>query len=224
MIDQPLPRAVERLDVLLLERLLRHEPHVPVAVNARDAATKGTPSIVEASLENDWFTFRHNGAPFRDEEIAHLIYYGSTKRGVSAGSSDPIGRFGSGFLTPHLLAKQINVSGRLHDGRRFKFVLNRQGASPDDLSRAMDKSRDEFTRSLAHSDDLSKFTTEYRYPLSSAVRLLAESGVSALEKFAPYTLAFNPQLRELRIVRAASLIKIRILGVLDWGRLSRKAA
>jgi len=30
MIDQPLPRAVERLDVLLFEGLLRHEPHVPL--------------------------------------------------------------------------------------------------------------------------------------------------------------------------------------------------
>jgi len=31
MIDQALARAVERLDVLLFERLLRHEPHVPYA-------------------------------------------------------------------------------------------------------------------------------------------------------------------------------------------------
>jgi hypothetical protein len=30
MIDQPLPGAVKRLDVLLFERLLRHEPHVPL--------------------------------------------------------------------------------------------------------------------------------------------------------------------------------------------------
>src|SRR5258708_22425880 len=28
MIDQPLPRAVERLDILLFEGLLRHEPHL----------------------------------------------------------------------------------------------------------------------------------------------------------------------------------------------------
>src|SRR5215469_13735939 len=30
MIDQPLPRAMERLDILLFECLLRHEPHIPL--------------------------------------------------------------------------------------------------------------------------------------------------------------------------------------------------
>jgi hypothetical protein len=30
MIDQPQPSAMERLDVLLFEGLLRHEPHVPL--------------------------------------------------------------------------------------------------------------------------------------------------------------------------------------------------
>ena len=36
MIDQPLPRAMERLDVLLFERLLRHEPHVPLLYSRAD--------------------------------------------------------------------------------------------------------------------------------------------------------------------------------------------
>src|SRR5712672_783372 len=36
MIDQPLPRAVERLDVLLFEGLLRHEPHVPLLYRSAD--------------------------------------------------------------------------------------------------------------------------------------------------------------------------------------------
>ena len=36
MIDQPLPRAVKRLDVLLLQSLLRHEPHVPLLYRGAD--------------------------------------------------------------------------------------------------------------------------------------------------------------------------------------------
>src|SRR5215472_12460124 len=46
--------------------------------NARDAA-KNHAAIVEATLTEHSFTFRHDGAPFRGKEIAHLIYYGSTK-------------------------------------------------------------------------------------------------------------------------------------------------
>jgi hypothetical protein len=36
MIDQSLPRAVKRLDVLLFEGLLRHEPHVPLLYRSAD--------------------------------------------------------------------------------------------------------------------------------------------------------------------------------------------
>ena len=36
MINQPLPRAMERLDVLLFERLLRHEPHVALLYGRAD--------------------------------------------------------------------------------------------------------------------------------------------------------------------------------------------
>src|ERR1019366_2306818 len=36
MIDQPLTRAVECLDVLLFERLLRHEPHVRLLYRRAD--------------------------------------------------------------------------------------------------------------------------------------------------------------------------------------------
>ena len=36
MIGQPLPRAVKGLDILLFERLLRHEPHVPLLDRSTD--------------------------------------------------------------------------------------------------------------------------------------------------------------------------------------------
>jgi len=92
--------------------------------NARDAAGKNLRSVVEASLSAGAFVFRHSGEPFREEEIAHLIYYGSSKHDPE--SSDPIGNFGSGFLTTHLLAKSVSVKGTMYDGRQFNFVLERR--------------------------------------------------------------------------------------------------
>jgi len=48
------------------------------------------------------FIFSHNGAPFTSREILHLIFHGSTKRE----STGTIGRYGTGFLTTHVLSSE----------------------------------------------------------------------------------------------------------------------
>src|SRR5213596_2620336 len=69
--------------------------------NAADATdlAKGK-NKVRIDVNQHKFRFEHDGAPFDDREISHLIYHGSTKQG------DPTkkGKFGSGFLTIHLIA------------------------------------------------------------------------------------------------------------------------
>ena len=64
--------------------------------NARDASTGSDTGLV-ASIEHneDELIFRHNGAYFKIDEIAHLIYHGSTK----IENAETIGQYGSGF--PH---------------------------------------------------------------------------------------------------------------------------
>ncbi|MBX3419016.1 MAG: ATP-binding protein [Pirellulaceae bacterium] len=58
--------------------------------NARDAAGRKSKVSVSVVFNGKTLRFQHNGPPFRDEEIAHLIFHGSTKHHEHAG----IGRFG----------------------------------------------------------------------------------------------------------------------------------
>ena len=77
--------------------------------NARDVALpQGVTVSIDAS--DSCLILKHTGRPFRNREVAHLIYHGSTK----AKEEGDLGRFGSGFLSTHLLSPVVRVRGVLH--------------------------------------------------------------------------------------------------------------
>ena len=102
--------------------------------NARDTSIDvDTPLIVSVEHEQGDIIFRHNGRGFADSEITHLIHHGSTK----VETDEAIGKFGSGFLTTHLLSSEINVSGQLDTGQSFEFCLKREDSSVEELRDSM---------------------------------------------------------------------------------------
>ena len=127
--------------------------------NARDASAGSNGRLV-ASVEQseDEVIFRHSGDNFSLEEIAHLIYHGSTK----VENEGTIGQYGSGFLATHLLSSEIDVSGRVEDARCFNFRLRRELGSVGELSKSMQQAADDFERSLSQSTSQDNFSTEFR--------------------------------------------------------------
>ena len=94
--------------------------------NASDAAkTSGVRVAVHVS--DSEVRFAHSGKPFTKKNIGHLIYHGSTKQG----DNEATGRFGTGFMTTHLISKRVRVEGVLDDGRKFAFTLSRDGDNPE---------------------------------------------------------------------------------------------
>ena len=167
--------------------------------NARDVAPIDAALRVHLSVEPDHLSFRHNGRPFTNEEISHLIYHGSTKHIDS--ESDSIGHFGSGFISTHLLSKRIYISGQMTNEHRFKFCLNREASSAVELTHVMDCSWEEFKSSLTPANEIpsGNYTTEYIYPLTSENTNVVEVGITSLQSCAPYLLAFNQSLTSIEI-------------------------
>ena len=151
--------------------------------NARDA---GASTVTVEYAENN-IIFQHNGHGFTAEEICHLIYHGSTK----TDDPDVIGRYGSGFLTTHLLSNDIRISGRLDQNRDFCFWLTRQISSVDELKCSMNDAWDEFQESLR--DGNLNTRTEFHYPLGNDTSSVdaVEHGIIMLRRCAPYILIFN---------------------------------
>ena len=139
------PRRTSKLTILFRLSV------VPVGIwellqNARDSASSETPLHIVVSITEKELTFQHNGMPFNMDQVAHLIHHGSTKYR----EEKQVGRFGTGFLSTHIISRLPRVSGRLVDGKRFTFVLDRTGTSPEELTDAMNRSSRAFVESIAN--------------------------------------------------------------------------
>ena len=171
--------------------------------NARDAAVKSDGKLKVSITQNEKeIVFRHNGDNFKVEEIVHLIYHGSTK----VENKETIGQYGSGFLTTHLLSPEIEVSGRLEDGRRFSFPLKRELGSVNELSAAMQNAYDAFERSLSDAAATDDFPTKFRYPLQENVLDVVSEGIAKLKQCAPLVVAFNSEFAAIEIETPSGVV------------------
>ena len=170
--------------------------------NARDVADGTASLIASVEVRDGELKFSHNGRGFEPKEITHLVYYGSTKLELD----DPIGQFGSGFLTTHLLSPIIRVVGRLADGQKFDFQLNRSGHSVADLHRQMNESFEAFKSSLvpATVDSGHVITTTFRYAIDESTWRAVHEGLSALDIAGPYVTAFNDVFKSIRYLTPES--------------------
>ena len=172
--------------------------------NALDAAPKNRKIEVEIIKSDVQITFRHNGRPFRPEEVAHLIYHGSTKR------EQDIGKFGTGFLTTHLLSRQVKVEGVREDGKTFGFELDRNGMSSDEIKKCMEGTWEQYKRSLRETTCSLDYIAEYRYPLNDISSKNVGAGIENLIKIAPYVLAFNDKLGAIKITELSRKLRFEL--------------
>ncbi len=167
--------------------------------NAHDASIDANMPLI-ASIEHGkgYLVFRHNGRGFSDKEITRLIHHGSTK----VETDEAIGKFGSGFLTTHLLSSEIDVSGQLDTGQPFKFRLKREASSVEALRDSMNGSWEDFKHSLLspRTEPLpNDFTTHFRYPIRDGKVDAVKCGITILKRCAPFVIVFNPNFSSIDI-------------------------
>ena len=177
--------------------------------NARDAAVDSNTSLVASIEHNEGeVIFRHNGANFKIKEIAHLIYYGSTK----IENTETIGQYGSGFLSTHLLSPEIEISGQLVDGRHFQFTLKREAKSVSELSDSMTQAEKDFMNSLSSETATDSFTTQFRYQLrDDDARSAATTGIAALKRCAPFVVVFNEEFSSIDINSSSGNVQFKVV-------------
>ena len=77
--------------------------------NAKDsiAEDENRTVSVQIRLDEDSVEFRHNGTHFTDQDVIGLISQISSKEVEEGQQTKKTGRFGTGFLTTHLLSKIV---------------------------------------------------------------------------------------------------------------------
>lgn len=172
--------------------------------NAKDVNIDGNVRVrVEADLDGSdaHVTFMHAGGAFSAENIRFLIEQVSSKDRTTDSNGRPMttGRFGTGFLTTHLLSERVLVRGVAtetgFEPRKFELSLDRSGTELQNIIDAVQAAKD----SILNLDDQQEYTgyipgefnTAFRYDLTDQTgKNVARAGLADLDTCLPYTLAF----------------------------------
>ncbi|MDG1434037.1 MAG: hypothetical protein P8Q41_08510 [Saprospiraceae bacterium] len=182
--------------------------------NAKDVVIDGQKIDIEIELEekpeSKSISFSHNGKPFSVDNITYLINQVSTKernKKPENGENKTTGKFGTGFITTHLLSEKVEVRGIAKEPdeeyRPFLLPLDRSGRSEDEIIKSVSESiaiRDALDNQEANIDyNPVALNTSFLYNLDEEGYEVAEIGLKDLQGSLPYTLAFVPIINSVHV-------------------------
>jgi hypothetical protein len=165
--------------------------------NAKDSVDSNSKVSVKVVLDNNILSFSHTGLPFEQNDILHLIFHGSSKKNLEGKT----GRFGTGFMSTHLLSRKVNIIGKLSDETYFKFDLIRHANNVSEQQLNLEKSYSFFCLSNNqnnYSDGI--YNTIFTYELSEPNLKTAEDGLNQLQQILPFVLAFNEKIEDIEVI------------------------
>lgn len=178
--------------------------------NAKDSvAETGRKVSVQIIYSPDKIEFSHNGNHFTEKDIRGLINQISSKEVNEGEVSTRTGRFGTGFLTTHLLSKEVYIKGIVEtiggDLFQFGFPLDRNGKTTVALIPKIENAWKEFHASTENSEieeyDEEGFNTSFIYVLDSDEQKdIAQIGVDEFITLIPYVLSFIPEIYSVEII------------------------
>ncbi len=187
--------------------------------NAKDKATIDFPSekvSILVKLCNNQFTFSHNFGYFTMQNVEGLIRQINTedkdREDVLVQNTQinpPIGRFGTGFMTTHLLSEKVQVNGLYKDENAYKkveFSLDRSSTERNELVESVNTSFEQAEGSVGNSQivsnpNFSNYNTIFTYHLDEYSKKIAQTGLDDLSISLPFTLIFVDGIKQLTIIQ-----------------------
>lgn len=189
--------------------------------NAKDSVAETDRRVsVKIKYNDDEIEFSHNGDHFTEKDIRGLINQISSKEVEEGEVSKRTGRFGTGFLTTHLLSKEVFIKGIVEtaDERlyQFGFPLDRNGKTTGALIPKIENAWKKFHASTEDGEiedyDEDDFNTSFTYSLDSKEhKEIAQIGVDEFTALIPYVLSFIPEIYSVEIIDKVKKDKVKFL-------------
>lgn len=182
--------------------------------NAKDIPNQYGEVSIQIELTDNTLYFRHNGDPFSLNNVMGLIQQVSSKDSTNS-DKEVTGKFGTGFISTHLLSRIIEVEGVLrHDGeyRNFCVKLDRRGDSSEELIPKINEALEfisdinnntHFPLNSGYQEDRTEnsFDTSFSYRLSSDnSKKWAQEGLADLINTLPQTLVNIPKIKTVEVI------------------------
>ncbi|MBJ8090516.1 hypothetical protein JDS76_27400 [Bacillus cereus] len=162
--------------------------------NANDCAN---PTVeIDIQHNNDTLTFSHTGKPFDYKSLMSLVTQISTKESTS---KDATGKFGTGFITTHLLSEKVNIKGlfvdELNNKMNLNFLLDRSGKDIHEIKKqvinSLEALKNIHLEPNKYEDQLGNgLTTTFSYDIKDANIKALNEGKQDFDKTVFFVLAF----------------------------------
>lgn len=177
--------------------------------NAKDVAdeTGGINIEIEFNEKEKYLAFKHDGKYFTTDNIVHLISQVSSKERNLDSDSAVTGKFGTGFLTTHLLSERVKVKAYLKDEdeplKKIDILLDRSGETKEEVIAAVNESFRQLESSQEMNTSVSSenrgFDTCFFYELDNNGIETAQNGLENLYISIPYVFAFVDKVNSIRV-------------------------
>jgi hypothetical protein len=156
-------------------------------------------------LKNDEFIFSHNYGYFTRTNVEGIIRQVNKKDIKNDSSEDNnniiIGRFGTGFMTTHLLSPVISVKALFEQNGKFnkfvQFTLDRTDIEKPALVKSITNSFEKAVESVNNAQEFDKneinfsdYNSVFSYKLDDNAHFFARKGIDDLRSSLPFTLVF----------------------------------
>lgn len=175
--------------------------------NAKDVSndTGKVKISIDFNKANNNVIFRHNGRSFTMANVMSLINQSSSKDRYD-GSERKSGKFGTGFITTHLLSEVVNVSGIIEVEKakfsKFQITLDRTGRDKNEIVSAMEKAVDQLQACRPLTEGKIKkdeYNTIFEYKLDNGGVEVAQQGINNLRVSAPFVLSMLQDIEEIAL-------------------------
>ncbi|MBP1153644.1 MULTISPECIES: hypothetical protein [unclassified Paenibacillus] len=170
--------------------------------NASDCTIDNQKVDINISYENKTLTFSHNGQPFTYENLLDLITQISSKQSSPGEKS---GKFGTGFMSTHLLSEVVNLQGPFicDDNKKINmnFSVNRTGSEYNEFrenTKKMLESLEELNNSISEKEIVLE-ETKFIYSIGEKAEIhnAIQEGIKELEDTVPLILTFNRNINSI---------------------------
>ena len=166
---------------------------------------------IKVKVENDIYSFTHNGSPFTKKTLFALLYKyteGKTNNGESTG------RFGTGFLTTHSLSKIVKINGDIIYKNQsavggFKLIMYREGED-EELLDGLKKTE----KSLTKTESTGWTTFEYEAK-TTRNKEAGKLGIQNFKENISKVMLFCPEIKSIELNDNGKILSITRNDIID---------
>jgi hypothetical protein len=174
--------------------------------NASDCIPKGGKINIDILMKDKKIMeFTHDGVPFTYDNLIDLITQISSKEGDS---EEKTGKFGTGFISTHLLDERVRVKGVFKQSeniyKNLSFIIDRSGSSYQDIRNKIKETLN-LIESLKNSEDEiiekpNEIRTTFYYDVHSLeeTKEAVKVGLEDLKNTVPFVLALNKSIQSIQ--------------------------